>query len=90
MCVCNREDPWAEDVGGPEDFRLDPAMWLVLRAVGVRELFRHQQEAIHAAVRDKRSVVVATPTASGVGRNISFTHHHHIFTPRPPPVNLKL
>jgi DEAD/DEAH box helicase domain-containing protein len=43
----------------------------VLKAVGIHELFRHQQEAVHAAIHDKRSVVVATPTASG--KSLAYT-----------------
>ena len=54
-----------KDLSGPADFKLDHAMSLVLETVGVRELYRHQKEAIHAAIVQKRSVVVATPTASG-------------------------
>ena len=46
-------------------FKLDAATTAVLEEVGVRDLYRHQKEAVHAALHDRRSVVVATPTASG-------------------------
>ena len=36
-----------------------------VEAVGVTKLYSHQKEAIHASCVHKRSVVVATPTASG-------------------------
>ena len=46
-------------------FKLGAATTAVLEEVGVRDLYRHQKEAVHAALHDRRSVVVATPTASG-------------------------
>lgn len=53
------------DTTSPSGFKLDPAMTAVLEEMGVRDLYRHQKEAVHAALHDRRSVVVATPTASG-------------------------
>ena len=54
------------DATDPPGFKpLDAAMRAVLDALGATQLYRHQKEAIHAASRERRSVVVATPTASG-------------------------
>lgn len=57
--------PAEERCDGPPGFKLDEATRLVLQEVGVTKLYSHQKEAIHAATRGKRSVVIATPTASG-------------------------
>ena len=57
--------PAEERCDGPSGFKLDEATALVLQEVGVTKLYSHQKEAIHAATRGKRSVVIATPTASG-------------------------
>ena len=57
--------PAEERCDGPSGFKLDEATRLVLQEVGVTKLYSHQKEAIHAATRGKRSVVIATPTASG-------------------------
>ena len=57
--------PAEERCDGPPGFKLDEATRLVLQEVGITKLYSHQKEAIHAATRGKRSVVIATPTASG-------------------------
>jgi hypothetical protein len=54
-----------EDVSDPPGFKLCGALAATLRARGIHQLYRHQKEAIHAAVGEKKSVVVSTPTASG-------------------------
>ena len=54
------------DASDPPGFKpLDAAMRAVLDALGAKQLYRNQKEAIHEAARERRSVVVATPTASG-------------------------
>ena len=55
----------------PPGFKLDEATRLILEAVGVTKLYSHQKEAIHASCVHKRSVVVATPTASG--KSLAYT-----------------
>ena len=55
----------SKDVSGPPGFKLDRAIELVLRETGVPELYSHQKAACDAVLRDKKSVVIATPTASG-------------------------
>ena len=57
--------PAEERCDGPSGFKLDEATRLVLQEVGVTKLYSHQKEAIHAATKGGRSVVIATPTASG-------------------------
>ena len=55
----------AKDTSGPPGFKLDRAVELVLREAGVPELYSHQKAACDAALREEKSVVIATPTASG-------------------------
>ena len=55
----------AKDTSGPPGFKLDRAVALVLREAGVPELYSHQKAACDAALREEKSVVIATPTASG-------------------------
>lgn len=55
----------SKDVSGPPGFKLDRAIELVLKETGVPELYSHQKAACDAVLRDKKSVVIATPTASG-------------------------
>jgi superfamily II RNA helicase len=55
----------SKNVSGPPGFKLDRAIELVLKETGVPELYSHQKAACDAVLRDKKSVVIATPTASG-------------------------
>ena len=55
----------AKDTSGPPGFKLDRAVELELREAGVPELYSHQKAACDAALREEKSVVIATPTASG-------------------------
>ena len=52
------------DCSTPPGFEMEPTLRAVLERCGTSTLYKHQNEAIKAA-RAGRSVVVATPTASG-------------------------
>jgi DEAD/DEAH box helicase domain-containing protein len=64
-CFCADETlGGAEARHAPLPQGLGPGVARALRARGIRELYRHQGQAIEAALAG-RHVVVATPTASG-------------------------
>ncbi|MBW2444080.1 MAG: DEAD/DEAH box helicase [Deltaproteobacteria bacterium] len=50
---------WSESI-----LRCSPAVQQALRAAGIVNLYRHQEQAIHQ-IRNGQDVIVATPTASG-------------------------
>ena len=49
----------------PDGFTLNKAVALTLKEAGVSELYSHQKKATLEVLKMKKSVVIATPTASG-------------------------